>query len=126
MTGPAMTGTPASTAAPPATDTVACSLCGRAAFFMVRLESPVGRQHSRQRTHACSRHVVEILLAQRAWASNCELADGWLTVLAIDPYAPRRLAAGVSEQGLPFYSISVTPAGTGNTSQQEGQTSWLV
>jgi hypothetical protein len=105
------------------TDALACGLCGQAAFFLVRVESPAGRQHTRWRTRACSRHVVEVLLTQRTWATNSRLADSWLTVLAIDPYLPPRLAMlGAAEQGFPFYSVPITSV----ASDQERTTSWLT
>jgi hypothetical protein len=85
---------------------IACSTCPRAACFQARIESPAGPEHTRRHANACASHLVEVIQLLRAGAR--ELTGGWLTVLAIDPYALPRLAAlGVTDQGFAFYSAPV-------------------
>jgi hypothetical protein len=87
----------------------ACDVCPRAAFFQVRVEGPPGHEHPRRRANACATHLVDVIELLRAWALDSHLADGRLTVLAIDPYALPRLAAlGIPEPGFAFYSAPVT------------------
>ena len=102
---------------------VTCALCGRPAIFLVRIEFAAG-QHTRSRNHACSRHVAELVMAERARAVSSTLADGWLTVLVIDPHPSPGLAGlGSAENGFPFYSVRTTPANAAITSH-ERTTSW--
>ena len=85
----------------------ACTACPRAAFFQVRVERPPG--HTSRRANACATDLVEVIEQTRAWARDRHLTGGWLTVLAIDPYALPRLAAlGIPEPGFAFYSAPVT------------------
>ena len=87
----------------------ACNACSRAGFFQVRVEWPPGHEHTRRRANACASHLVEVIELLRAWARDSHLTGGWLTVLAIDPYALPRLAAlGIPEPGFAFYSAPVT------------------
>jgi hypothetical protein len=99
----------------------ACSECTRAAFFQARVEWPPGyapsrehgREHGREltgrRANACASHLVEVIQLLRAWARGSHLTGGWLTVLAIDPYALPRLAAlGIPEPGFAFYTAPIT------------------
>jgi hypothetical protein len=87
----------------------ACTACPRAAFFQVRVERPSG--HARRRANACATHLVEVIEQMRAWARDSHLTGGWLTVLAVDPYALPRLAAlGIPEPGFAFYSAPITSA----------------
>jgi hypothetical protein len=84
----------------------ACSTCSRAACFQARIESTAGSEQTRRHANACASHLVEVIQLLRAGAR--ELTGGWLTVLAIDPYALPRLAAlGVTDQGFAFYSAPV-------------------
>jgi hypothetical protein len=88
----------------------ACSACPRAAFFQARIEWPPGAEHIRRRANACASHLVDVIETLRAWAQGSQLAGGWLTVLAIDPYAlPRAAALGVAEPGFAFHSAPITP-----------------
>lgn len=83
----------------------ACSACSRPAFFQARVESPVGREHTLRHANACASHLVEVIELLRAWARGSQLAGGWLTVLAIDPYGlPRMTALGLPESGFAFYT----------------------
>jgi hypothetical protein len=82
-----------------------CSACRRDACFQARVDPAAGHEHAARRANACASHLVEVIQMLRAWASSSRLAGGWLTVLAIDPYAVSRLAAdGVTDHGFPFYS----------------------
>ena len=87
---------------------IACSTCPGAACFQARIESPAGPEHTRRHANACASHLVEVIQMLRAWASSSRLAGGWLTVLAIDPYAISRLAEGVTDHGFAFYSAPVS------------------
>jgi hypothetical protein len=85
----------------------ACNACPRAACFQVRVEGSPG--HACRRENACASHLVDVIDLLRAWARDRRLAGGWLTVLAIDPYALPRLAAlGIPEPGFAFYSAPIT------------------
>jgi hypothetical protein len=88
---------------------VPCSACTRAAFFQARVESPVGQEFTLRRVNACASHLVEVIKRLRAWARGHDASRGWLTVLAIDPYALPRLAAlGIADPGFAFYSAPIT------------------
>lgn len=80
--------------APPA----ACdaeSRCGHAACFQVQLEAAQPQQAHR-RALACAYHVAEVIQALRTWAREHDLADGQLTILAIEPAAGGRQPEGTS------------------------------
>jgi hypothetical protein len=89
-----------------------CVACSRAAFFRARAEWPHDPARVSRHVSACAAHVVEAIQLLRAWGHDCDLADGWLTVLAIDPQALGRPAGGDTESGLQFYSAPLaTPGG---------------
>jgi hypothetical protein len=91
---------------------VACIVCARAAFFQARVEWPAGRERIRRRASACASHVIDAIQLLRAWGHDSQLTAGWLTVLAIDPYALPRLAAlGIADPGFIFYSARLTVHG---------------
>jgi hypothetical protein len=93
-------------------EAVACSVCRREACFQARVESAVGHEHTRRRANACASHLVEVIQMLHAWARSSRLSGGWLTVLAIDPYAVSRLAAvGVTDHGFAFYSAPINRPG---------------
>lgn len=98
------------------TAAIACTVCTRAAFFQARVEwaaGAPGRDRVRRRANACASHVIDAVQLLRAWGHDSELAGGWLTVLAIDPYAMPRLAAlGIADPGFVFYSARLTAHGT--------------
>lgn len=97
----------------------ACSVCTRAAFFQARVEWPAGREHTRRRENACASHVVEVMDLLRAWARERQLTGGWLTVLAIDPYAlPRMAALGLPEPGFAFYTTPISGRVTGRPGEE--------
>jgi hypothetical protein len=91
---------------------LACVLCAREAFFQARVEWAAGCERVRRRANACASHVIEAIQLLRAWGHDSELTGGWLTVLAIDPYALPRLAAlGVADPGFIFFSARLTAPG---------------
>lgn len=91
------------------TGAAACSACAREACFQARVESPAGIEHTRRRANACAAHLVEVVQTLRAWGGARNFTGGWLTVLAIDPYALPRLAAhGIADHGFAFYSCPIT------------------
>ena len=63
--------------------------CAHVPCFQVQLEASRPRQAHRQAI-ACAYHVADVIEAQRAWASQRGLADGQLTILAIEPAAGGR------------------------------------
>jgi hypothetical protein len=88
---------------------VACVLCAREAFFQARVEWAAGRERIRRHANACASHVIDAIQLLRAWGHDSELTAGWLTVLAIDPYAMPRLAAlGIADPGFIFYSARLS------------------
>jgi hypothetical protein len=100
---------------------VTCAACSREAFFQARIEYPQGPEFDRQRASACSGHLVDIIQTLRAWARARQLTSGgWLTVLAIDPYAlPGLVALGVADPGFAFYSAPI--ARFGAAAQHDGE-----
>jgi hypothetical protein len=93
-------------------EAAACGECGREACFQARVDPAAGHEHAARHANACASHLVEVIQMLRAWASSSRLAGGWLTVLAIDPYAISRLAAeGVTDPGFAFYSAPINRAG---------------
>jgi len=58
--------------------------------FQVQLEASRPRQAHRQ-ANACAYHVPDVIEALRAWAGERDLADGVLTILAIEPAAGGRV-----------------------------------
>jgi len=107
----------------PANRAVACVSCQRSAFFQARVEYPAGPEFIRRRANACSAHLVDVIQLLRDWARGRRLASGgWLTVLAIDPYALLRLAAvGVTDPGFVFYSAPITRFGETAADEEEHQ-----
>lgn len=91
--------------------------CLHMACFQVQLDSSCPRQAHR-RANACAYHVPDVIGALRAWAGEQGLADGQLTILAIEPAAGGRLpdqavqAGGPGEpelQGFAFSTIPLSP-----------------
>lgn len=69
--------------------------CRHRACFQVQLEASPPQQVHRKAL-ACAYHVADVIEAVRAWARGYDLAGGQLTILAIEPAAGARPAAGVS------------------------------
>jgi hypothetical protein len=65
------------------------------ACFQVQLEASPPKQADRQAL-ACAYHVADVIGALRGWAREQDLADGQLTILAIEPAAGERQAGGTS------------------------------
>jgi hypothetical protein len=88
--------------------------CAHVPCFQVRLDAAQPRQ-----SNACAYHVADVIQALRAWAGQRTLVDGQLTILAIEPTAGGRQAAGPDQPGGPdrigmrgfaFSTIPLTPA----------------
>jgi hypothetical protein len=79
----------------PATACDADPRCMHAACFQVQLEASPPKQAHRQAL-ACAHHVADVIGALRGWAREQDLADGQLTVLAIEPADGGREAGGTS------------------------------
>jgi hypothetical protein len=100
---------------------VACALCAREACFQARVEWAAGREPVRRRRNACASHVIESIQQLRAWGHDRELTDGWLTVLAIDPYTMPRLAElGSADPGFIFYSARLMTHGGARPREEVG------
>jgi len=67
--------------------------CIRMACFQVQLEASQPQQARRQAL-ACAHHVADVIEALRRWARDQDLADGQLTILAIEPAPGGRQADG--------------------------------
>ncbi len=76
--------------------------CLHVPCFQVQLEASRPRQAHRQ-ANACAHHVPDVIETLRAWAGEQGLADGQLTILAIEPAAGGRIPdrAGQSGPGQP-------------------------
>jgi hypothetical protein len=72
------------------------SRCGHAACFQVQLEA-AQPQRAHRRALACAYHVADVIEVLRAWAREHDLADGQLTILAIEPAAGGRQPEGTSD-----------------------------
>jgi hypothetical protein len=70
--------------------------CGRVACFQVQLDAAQPQQAHR-RALACVYHVADVIEALRGWAREHDVADGQLTVLAIEPAAGGRQTEGSSD-----------------------------
>jgi len=68
--------------------------------FQVQLDASRPRQARRQ-ANACAYHVPDVIEALRAWAGDHDLADGLLTVLAIEPAAGGRVPGPSGQPGQP-------------------------
>jgi hypothetical protein len=89
--------------------------CQHAPCFQVQLDD--ARQAHRQ-ARACAYHVPEVIEALRAWAREHGVADGRLTILAIEPAAEPaaggRQAAqpgGPGQAGSRGFAFSTIPLG---------------
>jgi hypothetical protein len=80
--------------------------CLHVPCFQVRLEASRPPK-ARRRANACAYHVPDVIEALRIWAGEHDLADGQLTILAIEPAAGGRLP------GLPGPGQPGEPGGHG-------------
>ena len=62
--------------------------------FQVRLEAFLGSRPIIHYANACAAHIGELVEGLRGWSRDGGLANGTVTVLAIDPGAEPRRAAG--------------------------------
>jgi hypothetical protein len=74
--------------------------CVHVPCFQVQLEAGRPRKAHRQ-SNACAYHVADIIQSLGAWAAKRALADGQLTILAIEPTADGRLPVGPAGPGIP-------------------------
>lgn len=98
----------------PATSCDADPRCAHAACFQVQLEVSQPRRAYRQAL-ACAYHVADVIVSLRGWARDQDLADGQLTILAIEPAAGGRQAGPASGSGaaaLREFAFSTLPLGT--------------
>jgi hypothetical protein len=68
--------------------------CAEQAHFQVRLEALLGSRLVVHCDNACAEHIGELVQGLKAWSRDGGLADGTVTVLAIDPGAEFRRAGG--------------------------------
>jgi hypothetical protein len=68
--------------------------CADQACFQVRLEAFLGRRLVVHCANACAEHIGELVEGLKGWSRDGGLAHGTVTVLAIDPGAELRRAAG--------------------------------
>ncbi len=72
--------------------------CLHAPCFQVQLEASRPRQAHRQ-ANACAYHVPDVIEALQTWAGEHDLADGQLTILAIEPAAGGRIPDRAGQSG---------------------------
>ena len=88
--------------------------CVHVPCFQVQLEASRPRKAHRQ-SNACAYHVADIIQSLGAWAGQRALADGQLTILAIEPAAGGRQPAetsGVKTAALREFAFSTIPLKT--------------
>lgn len=98
----------------------AVPICLHVPCFQVQLDASRPRQAHRQ-ANACAYHVPDIIEALRAWAGEHDLADGQLTILAIEPATGARIpaqpgqaaqAGGPGQPELRGFPFSTIPLGS--------------
>jgi hypothetical protein len=94
--------------------------CLHVPCFQVQLDASRPREAHR-RANACAYHVPDVIEALRAWAGEHALADGKLTILAIEPAAGGRIpqqpgqpghAGGPEQPELRGFAFSTIPLGS--------------
>jgi len=78
--------------------------CQHVPCFQVQLDASRPRRAHR-RANACAYHVTDVIEALRAWAEERDLADGRLTILAVEPAAGGRAPAQPELRGFAFSTI---------------------
>ena len=86
--------------------------CGRTPCFQVQLEASQPQQADWQAL-ACAHHVADVIEALRAWAAEHGVADGALTILAIEPTAGGPQPHEESRSDLRGFAFSRIPLGSG-------------
>ncbi len=74
--------------------------CLHVPCFQVQLDASRPRRAHRQ-ANACAYHVPDLIEALRTWAGERDLADGQLTILAIEPAAGGRQPGQTGQPGGP-------------------------
>jgi len=74
------------------------SKCLHVPCFQVQLDALRPRQAHRQ-ANACAYHVPDVIETLQAWAGEHDVADGQLTILAIEPTADGRIPGQASQPG---------------------------
>jgi hypothetical protein len=82
--------------------------CLHAPCFQVQLEARRPRQARRQ-ANACAFHVPDVIETLRVWAGEHDLADGQLTILAIEPAAGGRIPGRPGQPELRGFAFSTIP-----------------
>ena len=98
----------------PAARCDADATCLHVPCFQVQLDASSPRQAHRQ-ADACAYHVPDVIEALRAWAGERDLADGQLTILAIEPAAGGRVRVqpgGMGQHELRGFAFSTIPLGS--------------
>jgi hypothetical protein len=72
--------------------------CQHVPCFQVQLDASRPRGAHRQ-ANACAYHVTDVIEALRAWAGERDLADGQLTILAVEPAAGGRVPGQPGKKG---------------------------
>ncbi len=88
--------------------------CLHVPCFQVQLEASRPGQAHRQ-ANACAYHVPDVIETLRAWAGKHDLADGQLTILAIEPAAGGRIPDRAGQPGQPElrgFAFSTIPLGS--------------
>jgi hypothetical protein len=84
--------------------------CMHAPCFQVQLDASSPAQAHRQ-SNACAYHVADVIELQRAWAAQHGLADGQLTILAVEPAVGGRQPGEPGDlRGFAFTTIPLSPA----------------
>jgi hypothetical protein len=86
--------------------------CQHAPCFQVQLDGTRPRQ-ARRRANACAYHVADVIEALRAWAGEHGVADGALTILAIEPAAGGRQSHEEDRPDLRGFAFSRIPLDPG-------------
>ena len=97
--------------------------CLHVPCFQVQLDASRPRQAHRQ-ANACAFHVTDVIEALRAWAGEHDLADGLLTILAIEPAAGSRVPGQPGGQGqseLRGFAFSTIPLGSAQRRDPEAR-----
>ena len=102
--------------------------CLHVPCFQVQLDASRPRQAHRQ-ANACAFHVTDVIEALRAWAGEQDLAEGRLTVLAIEPAAGGRMPGQPGQPGqggggqpeLRGFAFSTIPLGSAQRRDPEAR-----
>jgi hypothetical protein len=99
---------------PPSAACDADPRCAHVACFQVQLDASQPQQAHRKAL-ACAYHVADVIEDLRGWARERDLADGQLTILAIEPAAGGRQpsgAGGAKTAALREFAFSTIPLKT--------------